>query len=83
VSFAGFVILAIAVLIAVGAADFSSLLTNQFLLAAVAFMGFLDVFCGLLLAFNDKKLRWLIAPQKKKTDNYVKESNEDPESDEH
>jgi hypothetical protein len=54
VAFAGLVILAIGVLIAIGAADFSSLLTNQFLLAAVAFMGFLDVFCGLLLAFNDK-----------------------------
>jgi hypothetical protein len=72
VSFTGFIILVIVILTATGAADMKSVFQNGITVGAVGVLGFLDVFCGILLVFREKKLKNLFASQKKKTDNNVK-----------
>jgi hypothetical protein len=72
VSFTGFLILVIVILTATGAADMKSVFQNGVMIGAVAFLGFLDVFCGVLLIFREKRLKNLFASQKKKTNNDVK-----------
>ncbi len=72
VSFTGFIILVIVILTASGAADMKSVFQNGVMVGAVAFLGFLDVFCGVLLVFKEKRLQNLFASQKKKTDDDVK-----------
>ena len=72
VSFTGFIILVIVILTATGAADMKSVFQNGVMIGATAVLGFLDIFCGILLVFREKKLKDLFASQKKKTDNNVK-----------
>ena len=45
---------------------------NGVMIGAVAFLGFLDVFCGFFLVFREKSLKKLFASKKKKTDNDIK-----------
>lgn len=66
VSFTGFIILVTMILTATGAADIGSVFQNEVIVGIVAFIGFLDVFCGLLLVLREKRLDWLFAPHKKK-----------------
>ena len=72
ISFTGAIILVIVILTAIGAADMKSLVQSGVMVGAVAVLGFLDVFCGILLVFREKKLKELFASQKKKPDNDVK-----------
>jgi hypothetical protein len=73
VSFTGFIILVIVILTSIGAADMKSVFQSGVMIGAVAFLGFLDIFCGVLLFVKEeKKLKELFAPQKKKTDKDVK-----------
>jgi len=69
--FTGFIILVIMILTATGAADMKSVFQNGVMVGAVAFLGVLDVLCGVLLVFGEK-IRLLFAPQKKKPDDNVK-----------
>jgi hypothetical protein len=82
VSFTGFIILVITILSATTAADVQSVLPNGAMVNLVAFLGFLDVLCGLLLVFSEKRIRIrrLFTSQKKKTDNYVNQPNKTPEN---
>ncbi len=68
VSFTGFIILVIVILTSTGAADMKNIFQSGVMIGAVAFLGFLDVFCGILLVFREKRLKDLFASQKKKTD---------------
>ncbi len=72
VSFTGFVVLAIVILTATGTADMNSVFQSGVMVGAVAFLGFLDVLCGVLLVFREKRLKGLFASQKKKPHNDVK-----------
>jgi hypothetical protein len=60
------------ILAATGAADMKSVFQSGVLVGAVAVLGLLDVFCGILLVFREKKLKDLFASQKNKTDNEIK-----------
>ena len=71
VSFTGFIILILVVLAGTGAADLSAIFQNEFLMTAILSLGFLDIFCGILLFFTDTRLKFLFASQKKKPDNDV------------
>ncbi len=72
VSFTGFVILVIVILTVTGAADLKIVFQSGVMVGAVAVLGFLDVFCGGLLFFREKRLKDLFASQKNETDNDVK-----------
>jgi formate hydrogenlyase subunit 3/multisubunit Na+/H+ antiporter MnhD subunit len=72
VSFTGFIILVIVILTATGAADMKNVFQNGVMVGAVAFLGFIDVFCGVLLVFREKRLKNLFASQKKKTSDDIK-----------
>jgi hypothetical protein len=80
VSFTGFIILVIVILSATGAADMQGVLPNDAMVNLVAFLGFLDVLCGLLLVFSEKRIKWLFTSQKKKPDDYVNQPNKTPDS---
>lgn len=80
VSFTGFIILVAVILTATGAADMQSVFQNEVMVGGVAFMGFLDVLCGLLLVFREKRIKWLSTSQKKKPDDYVNQPNKTPDS---
>ena len=80
VSFTGFTILVAVILTATGAADMQSVFQNEVMVGGVAFMGFLDVLCGLLLVFREKRIKWLSTSQKKKPDDYVNQPNKTPDS---
>ena len=71
VSFTGFIILILVVLTGTGAADLSAVFQNEFLLTAILALGFLDIFCGILLAFTNTRLKLLFTSQKKKPDNDI------------
>jgi vacuolar-type H+-ATPase subunit I/STV1 len=71
VSFTGFIILILVVLAGTGAADLSVVFHNEFLMAAILALGFIDIFCGILLAFTNTRLKLSFASQKKKPDNDV------------
>jgi hypothetical protein len=72
VSFTGFIILVIVFLTSTGAADMKSVFQSGVWVGAVAVLGLLDVFCGVLLFFRERRLRDLFASKKKKTDYNVK-----------
>ena len=80
VSFTGFIILVIVILSAAGAADVQSILQNDVMVGAVAFLGFLDVLCGLLLVFREKRIKWLFTSHKKKPDDDVNQPHKTPDS---
>ena len=71
VSFAGFLVLVIAILVATGSVEIQSVFQSGVMVGAVAFLGFLDVFCGFFLVFREKSLKELFASEKKKTDNNI------------
>ncbi len=72
VSFTGFIVLAIVILTATGTTDMNLVFQNGVMVGATAILGFLDVLCGVLLVFREKRIRDLFAPQKKKPDNDIK-----------
>ena len=78
VSFAGFVILVAVALTATGATDIGSVLQNEVIVGTVAFIGFLDIFCGLILVLREKRLAWLFAPHKKKPSDDVNKPHKTP-----
>jgi uncharacterized membrane protein len=49
VSFVGFMILVIALLTTTRAANFESVVTNEFIVAVAVIVGILDIICGFLL----------------------------------
>jgi hypothetical protein len=71
VSFAGFLVLVIVILVATGSLEIQNVFQSGVIVGAVAFLGFLDVFCGFFLVFREKSLKELFAPEKKKTDNNI------------
>ncbi len=79
VSFTGFIVLLIVVLTSTGAVDMNSVFQNQVMVAAVAFLGVVDVLCGVLLVFREKRLKWLIAPKKKEANNNVQKPDKTPQ----
>lgn len=70
VFFTGLTILVAVILTATGRADMESVFQNEVMVGAVAFLGFLDVFCGLLLVFAERRIR-LFTSQKKKPNDHV------------
>ena len=78
VSFTGFIILVAVILTATGAANMESVFQNELMVGAVAFLGFMDVFCGLLLFFREKRIGWLFTSHKKKTDDDVNQPHKTP-----
>jgi hypothetical protein len=68
VSFTGFIILLIVILSATGTTDIGVVFQNQTIINAIAFLGLLDVFCGILLYFSEKNFSNLFSSKKKKTD---------------
>jgi len=54
VAFTGFIVLIIVIISATDTADIKSVFQNNFLIGAAAFLGFLDILCGLLLFLNEK-----------------------------
>jgi hypothetical protein len=72
VSFTGFLVLVIAILAGTGTVDVESVFQSGVMVGAVAFLGLLDLLCGVLLVFREKSLKELFAPKKKKTDNDIK-----------
>jgi hypothetical protein len=70
VSFTGFILLVAVILTATKAANLRSVFQSEVMVGAVAFLGFLDILCGLLLVFEEKRIR-LFASQKKKPDDNV------------
>jgi hypothetical protein len=77
-SFTGFLILAMVILTATGSTNLESIIQNQVVIGVVATLGFLDVFCGILLYFREKNLRLLIPSHKKEPDNYVDQTDKTP-----
>jgi len=71
VAFTGFIVMVIVILTATGSTEIKSVLQSDVMIGAVAFLGFLDVFCGILLLLGEKKVRWSFTTQKKKTDNQI------------
>jgi hypothetical protein len=65
-TFTGFIILVMVIFTATGAADMQAVLQNGVMVGAVAILGLLDVFCGLMLFFREKRLKDLLASQKHK-----------------
>lgn len=55
VSFVGFIILVSVVLTGTNAADIRSVFQDEIAIGVVAFIGFLDVLCGFLLIFREKR----------------------------
>jgi hypothetical protein len=80
ISFTGLIILVAVVLSATGATDLQSALQTNVLIGAVALLGVLDVLCGLLLFFREKRLKDLFAPHEKKPDDDVNQPHEAPDS---
>jgi len=78
VSFTGFVILVTMILTATGAVDIGSVFQNEVIVGIVTFIGFLDVFCGLILVLREKSPDWLFAPHKKKPSDDVNEPHKTP-----
>jgi hypothetical protein len=72
VSFTGLVVLAAVILTATGAANMNTVFQSGVTIGAVALLGFLDVLCGVLLVFREKRIKGLFASQKKKPNNNVK-----------
>lgn len=70
VAFTGFIVLIIVIISATNIADIKTVLQNNILIGAAAFLGMLDILCGLLLFFNEKNLK-LFTPKKKKTDDNI------------
>ena len=74
VSFAGFLILVAMIMTATGTANLEGIFQNGLMIGAVAFIGFIDVVCGLMLVLRDKEADWLrrlIPSKKKKADDDV------------
>jgi hypothetical protein len=65
-SFTGFIILIMVIFTETGAADMQAVLQNGVMVGAVAILGLLDVLCGLMLFYREKRLKDLIASQKRK-----------------
>lgn len=61
----------IVILTATGSTEIKSVLQSDIMIGAVAFLGFLDVVCGIILLLGEKKLKWSFTTQKKKTDNQI------------
>ena len=72
VSFTGFIILAIVILTSTNAADMKSIFQNEVMVGAIAFLGLLDVLCGVFLVSKDKTLKKLFTSKKNKTNEDVK-----------
>jgi hypothetical protein len=78
-SFTGFVILVMVILSATGAADIRIVLQNDFLVAMILFVGCLDLVCGLLLIFRERKIKWLFTPHQKQPNHNVDQTHEAPD----
>jgi hypothetical protein len=72
VSFTGFLVLVIVILAATGPEDMESIFQSGVMIGAVAFLGFLDVFCGFFLVFRETSLNKLFSSKKKKAENDIK-----------
>jgi uncharacterized membrane protein len=72
ISFTGFIILAIVILTSTNAVDIKSIFQNEVMVGAVAFLGLLDVLCGVFLISREKTLKELFSSQKNKTNEDVK-----------
>ena len=72
VSFTGFIILVIVILTGTDAVDMKSVFQNEVMIGGVAAIGLLDILCGLLVVFRDRKLKLSFTTHKKKTENNVK-----------
>lgn len=78
ISFLGFIILVAVVLTATGATDMESVFQNEVMIGAVGFIGILDVLCGVLLVFREKRLKKLFPSHKKKPNDDVNSSDKSP-----
>ncbi len=70
VAFTGFIVLIIVIMSSTDSVDIKSVFQNKVLIGAAAFLGVLDIFCGLLLFFREKNFK-LFTPKKKKTSDNI------------